>query len=120
MINWRIYLIGGLLAAMWAGSMYVAHLQTKVRNAEKAKADAEAQVIVTEGTAQAVDRVTLTERRITNEVYHVEKQIEALPSGDALVPDDVAAVWADGIDRLRLNTAEPTGDNSREPEGLPR
>ncbi len=120
MTNWRIYLIGGLLAAMWAGSMYVAHLQTKVRNAEKAKTDAEAQVIITEGTAQAVDRLVIEERTITQEVQNVVREIDALPTGEALVPDDVAAAWADGIDRLRNDTAKPDSDNSRKPEGLPR
>jgi hypothetical protein len=120
MTNWRIYLIGGLLAAMWAGSMYVAHLQTKVRNAEKAKSDAEAQVIVTEGTAQAVDRLVIQERTIAQEVQNVVREIDALPTGEALVPDDVAAAWANGLDGLRHDPAKPDGDNSRELEGLPR
>jgi hypothetical protein len=120
MIDLRAYLIGGSLLVMAAGAGYIAHLQTKARTAEKAAETAKAQTMVSEGTAQAVDRVTLTERRITNEVHYVEKQIEALPSGEALVPDDVARIWADGVDRLRNDTAKPDGDGAGEPEGLPR
>jgi hypothetical protein len=118
--NWRIYLLGGLLAAMFALSMYIAHLQTEMTKAKKAADVARAQTVVSDATAQAVDRVTLTERRITNEVRYVEKQIEALPSGEALVPDDVARIWGDGIDGLRNDTAKPDGDGAGEPEELPR
>jgi hypothetical protein len=118
MINWRIYLVGGLLAAVATGSMYVAHLQTKVRNAEKAKADAEAQLTVTEGTTQAVDRLVIQERTITQEVQNVVREIDALPNGSAPVPDDVASAWADGIDRLRDDATPPRGDGAGKPEEL--
>ncbi len=120
MTNWRIYLVGGLLAGMFGLSVYITHLQTKVRVAEKAKAKAEAQVTVSEGTAQAVDRLVIKERTITEEVTNVVRTIDALPTGEALVPDDVAAAWGSGIDGLRLDTAKPHGDDSRKPEGLPR
>ncbi|MCA3080547.1 MAG: hypothetical protein ING71_17365 [Rhodocyclaceae bacterium] len=114
----RLYIIGGLFASMFAGAFYIVHLQTETRKAKKAADDARAQSVVSEATAQAVDRVTLTERRITNEVHYVEKQIEALPSGEALVPDDVAAAWANGIDRLRLDKSA-TDQSARKHEGLP-
>lgn len=119
MINWRIYLTGGLLAAAAAGSMYVAHLQTEARTAKKAAADAEAQVTVSEGTAQAVDRLVIQERTITKEVENVVREITALPTGEALVPDDVAAAWASGIDGLRLNATDAQSDSAGKSEGLP-
>jgi hypothetical protein len=120
MINWRIYLLGGLLAAMFGLSMYIAHLQTKARTAEKAAETAKAQTMVSEGTAQAVDRLVIEERTITEEVQNVVREIDALPTGEALVPDDVAAAWGSGIDGLRDDAAKPDGDDSRKPEGLPR
>jgi len=120
MIDLRAYLIGGSLLVMAAGAGYISHLQTKARTAEKAAETAQAQTIVSEGTAQAVDRLVIEERNITHEVQNVVREIDALPTGEALVPDDVAAAWANGIDGLRLDTAEPDGDNSREPKGLPR
>ena len=120
MINWRIYLVGGLLAAAATGSMYISHLQTKARTAEKAAEAAQAQTIVSEGAAQAVDRLVIEERNITHEVQNVVREIDALPTGETLVPDDVAAAWGSGIDGLRNDTAKPDGDDSRELEGLPR
>jgi hypothetical protein len=120
MTNLRAYLIGGSLLVMAAGAGYIAHLQTETRKAQKAKADAEAQVTVTEGTAQAVDRLVIQERTITHEVQNVVREIDALPTGEALVPDDVAAAWGAGIDGLRHDATKPDGDDSRELEGLPR
>ena len=119
MIDLRGYIIGGSLLVFAAGAGYIAHLQTETRKAQKAKADAEAQVIVTEGTAQAVDRLVIQERTITKEVEHVVREIDALPTGEALVPDDVAAAWADGIDGLRDDTGETDGDSAGKSEGLP-
>jgi hypothetical protein len=120
MIDLRAYLIGGSLLVMAVGAGYIAHLQTKARTAEKAAEAAKAQTVISEGTAQAVDRLVIEERTITEEVTNVVRTIDALPTGEALVPDDVARIWADGVDRLRLDTAKPDGDNSRKPEGLPR
>ncbi|WP_313587137.1 hypothetical protein [Aquidulcibacter sp.] len=119
-MNWRIYLLGGLLAAMFALSMYIAHLQTEMTKAKKAADVARAQTVVSEATAQAVDRVTLTERRITNEVHYVEKQIEALPSGEALVPDDVARIWGDGIDSLRSHSTNAQDHGAAKSESVPK
>ena len=113
MINWRIYLLGGLLAAMFALSMYIAHLQTQKIKAEKAASDAQAQVTVSEGTAQAVDRLVIQERTITHEVLNVVREIDALPTGEALVPEDVADAWGSGIDGLRNSTSQPDGDYPR-------
>jgi hypothetical protein len=76
--------------------------------------------MVSEGTAQAVDRLVIEERNITHEVQNVVREIDALPTGEALVPDDVAAAWGSGIDGLRNDTAKPDGDGAGEPEGLPR
>jgi hypothetical protein len=120
MINLRAYLIGGSLLVMAAGAGCIAHLQTKARTAEKAAETAKAQTMVSEGTAQAVDRLVIEERNITREVENVVREIDALPTGEALVPDDVARIWADGVDRLRNDTAKPDGDGAGEPEGLPR
>jgi alkyl hydroperoxide reductase subunit AhpC len=100
--------------------MYIAHLQTKARTAEKAAAAAQAQTVVSDATAQAIDRLVIQERTITREVQNVVREIDALPTGEALVPDDVAAAWADGVDGLRQHTGEPDGDDSGKPEGLPR
>jgi hypothetical protein len=113
MIKWRVYLIGALLAAMFALSMYIAHLQTETAKAKQAAKIAQAQAVVSEATTKAIDRVTLTERRITNEVQYVTKEIEALPSANALVPDDVAAAWGNGIDGLRDGHAKPDSGDSR-------
>ena len=113
MTNWRIYLLGGLLAAMFALSFYIAHLQTEMTKAKKAATDAAAQVTVSEGTAQAVDRLVIQERTITREVQNVVREIDALPTGEALVPEDVADAWATGIDGLRNTTAAPDGDDPR-------
>ena len=112
-MNWRVYLLGGLLAAMFALSMYIAHLQTEMAKAKKAANDAAAQVTVTEGTAQAVDRLVIQERTITQEVQNVVREIDALPTGEALVPEDVADAWGSGIDGLRNTTSQPDGDDSR-------
>jgi hypothetical protein len=113
MINWRIYLVGGLLAAAATGSMYIAHLQTQKIKAEKAASDAQAQVTVSEGTAQAVDRLVIQERTITHEVQNVVREIDALPTGEALVPEDVADAWASGIDGLRQHSTNANGDDPR-------
>ena len=113
MINWRLYLVGGLLAAVATGSMYIAHLQTQKVKAEKAASDAQAQVTVSEGTAQAVDRLVIQERTITHEVQNVVREIDALPTGEALVPEDVADAWTTGIDGLRNTTGQPDGDYPR-------
>jgi hypothetical protein len=120
MTHWRFYLIGGLLASMFAVAFYIVHLQTETAKAKKAAVDAEAQTTIAEGTAQAIDRVTIKERTITNEVHNVVREIDALPSGEALVPDDVVDAWAGGIDGLRHDTAPPAGDSARKSEGLPK
>lgn len=112
-MNWRVYLVGAILAAAAMGSMYIAHLQTQKVKAEKAASDAQAQVTVSEGTAQAVDRLVIQERTITHEVQNVVREIDALPTGEALVPDDVAAAWATGIDGLRNTTSQLEGDDPR-------
>jgi hypothetical protein len=120
MIDLRTYLIGGSLLVMAAGAGYIAHLQTKARTAEKAAEVAKSQTMVSEGAAQAVDRLVIEERTITREVENVIREIDALPTGEALVPDDVADAWGSGIDGLRLDATKPDGDDSRKPAGLPR
>jgi hypothetical protein len=120
MIDLRAYLIGGSLLVMAAGAGYIAHLQTKARTAEKAAETAKAQTMVSEGTAQAVDRLVIEERNITHEVQNVVREIDALPTGEAPVPDDIANAWGSGIDGLRDDATKPDGDDSRKPEGLPR
>jgi hypothetical protein len=119
-MTFRLYLIGGLLASMFAVAFYIVHLQTEERKAKKAAEIAKAQSVVSEATAQAVDRVTLTERRITNEVHYVEKQIEALPSGEALVPPDVANAWAAGHDGLRSHSTNAQDNGAGKPKDLPQ
>jgi hypothetical protein len=113
MIDLRAYLIGGSLLVMAAGAGYIAHLQTKARTAEKAADVARAQTVVSEGVASAVDRTIIRERTITEETVNVIREIDALPSGEALVPDDVARVWGDGIDGMQHDTAKPDGDGSK-------
>jgi hypothetical protein len=112
-INWRFYLLGGLLAAMFALSMYIAHLQTEATKAKKAADVARAQTVVSEGVASAVDRTIIRERTITEETVNVIREIDALPSGEALVPDDVARVWGDGIDGMQHDATKPDGDGSK-------
>lgn len=112
-MNWRFYILGGLLAAMFALSMYIAHLQTEMTKAKKAATDARAQAVVSEGVASAVDRTIIRERTITQEVQNVVREIDQLPTGDALVPDDVSRIWADGVDSLHHDTAKPDGDGSK-------
>jgi hypothetical protein len=112
-MNWRFYVLGGLLAAMFALSMYIAHLQTEMTKAKKAAEIARAQTVVSEATAQAVDRVTLTERIVREETINVIREIDSLPNGEALVPDDVAAAWGSGIDGLRNDATKPDGDSSK-------
>ena len=113
MINWRIYLLGGLLAAMFGLSMYIAHLQTEMAKAKREAETARGQVTVSEGTAQAVDRLVIQERTITHEVQNVVREIETLPTGEALVPNDVATAWGDGIDGLRQHSNTAKGDDPR-------
>ena len=108
-----MYLLGGLLAAMFALSMYVAHLQTEMAKAKKAATDAQAQTVVSEGVASAVDRMVIRERTITEETVNVVREIDALPSGNALVPPDIVDAWAGGIDGLQHDTAKPDGDGSK-------
>lgn len=112
MINWRMYLLGGLLAAMFALSMYVAHLQTEMAKAKKAATDAQAQTVVSEGVASAVDRTIIRERTITEETVNVVREIDQLPSGNALVPSDVANIWANGIDGMYQHSSSADGDNT--------
>ena len=113
MITWRSYRLGGLLAAMFPLSMYVAHLQTEMAKAKKAATDAQAQTVVSEGVASAVDRMVIRERTITEETVNVVREIDALPSGNALVPPDIVDAWAGGIDGLQHDTAKPDGDGSK-------
>jgi hypothetical protein len=113
MINWRLYLFGGLLAAMFALSMYIAHLQTEMTKAKKAADVARAQTVVSDGVASAVDRTIIRERTITEETVNVIREIDALPSGEALVPSDVVDAWAGGIDGMHHDTAKPNGDGSK-------
>lgn len=116
----RLYIIGGLLASMFAGAFYIVHLQTETRKAKKAADVARAQSVVSEATAQAVDRVTITDRTITQEVTNVIREIDALPSGEALVPDDVARVWGDGIDGLRQHSTNAQDNGAGKPKDLPQ
>jgi hypothetical protein len=113
MINWRIYVLGGLLAAMFGLSIYIAHLQTEMIKAKKAATDAQAQTVVSEGIASAVDRMVIRERTITEETVNVIREIDALPSGEALVPSDVVDAWAGGIDGMHHDTAKPDGNGSK-------
>jgi hypothetical protein len=117
-INWRLYLLGGLLAAMFALSMYIAHLQTEMTKAKKAADVARAQTVVSEGVASAVDRTIIRERTITEETVNVIREIDALPSGEALVPDDVARIWGDGIDGLRSHSTNAQDNGSGKPESV--
>ena len=112
-MNWRFYILGGLLASLFAVAFYIAHLQTESRVAKKAASDARAQTVVSEGVASAVDRTIIRERTITEETVNVIREIDALPSGEALVPSDVVDAWSGGIDSLRLDTAKPDGDGSK-------
>ena len=112
-MNWRVYLVGGLLAAAATGSLYIAHLQTEMTKAKKAATDAQAQTVVSEGVASAVDRTIIRERTITQEVQNVIREIDALPSGEALVPSDVVDAWAGGVDGLHDDTAKPDSDGSK-------
>lgn len=119
MTNWRAYLIGGLLFVMTVMSGFIVKLQTDKKAAEEEAAAAKAQSTISEGTVQAVDRLLIEERRITEEVTNVVREIDALPSSKALVPDDVVAVWANGIDGLR-DSADPANDpDPGKPERLP-
>ena len=112
-MNWRIYLLGGLLAAMFALSMYIAHLQTEMTKAKKAATDARAQTTVSEGVASAVDRTIIRERTITEETVNVIREIDSLPSGNALVPSDIVDAWAGGIDGMHHDTGKPNSDGSK-------
>ena len=112
-MNWRIYVLGGLLASLFAVAFYIAHLQTEARVAKKAATDARAQTMVSEGVASAVDRTIIRERTITEETVNVIREIDALPSGEALVPSDVVDAWAGGVDSLHHDTAKPDSDGSK-------
>jgi predicted outer membrane lipoprotein len=111
--NWRLYILGGLLACLFAVAFYIAHLQTEARVAKKAATDARAQTVVSEGVASAVDRTIIRERTITQEVQNVVREIDQLPTGDALVPEDVADAWSSGIDSLQHDAAKPDSDGSK-------
>ena len=113
MTQWRLYLVGVLLAAMFAGAMYIAHLQTEMAKAKKAAHDAQVQSEINGTTAQAVDRLLVKEHIVREETINAIREIEALPTGEALVPDDVANAWADSFDRLHNATADAQGDNPR-------
>lgn len=120
MTNWRIYLVGCLFFVLWALSLYIVSLQAGKAKAEKEAQTEKAGNVISSGTAQAVDRLVIKERTITQEVQNVVREIDALPTGEALVPDDVANAWANGIDGVRNSTSQPDGEDSRELEGLPR
>lgn len=97
------------LAIVTAAGLYVWRLQVAATKAKPKIEAAQAQTRVEKSTVQAIDRVIITERRIKNEVRNVTRTIEALPSGDALVPADVASAWASGVDSMRDNAAQPSG-----------
>jgi hypothetical protein len=97
------------IAIVAAGGLYVWRLQVTAAKAKPKIEAAQAQTRVEKTTAQAIDRVIITERRITDEVRYATKTIDELPSGGALVPGDVASAWASGIDSLRDGTAQPGG-----------
>lgn len=120
MIDLRAYLIGGSLLVMAAGAGYIAHLQTKARTAEKAAEVAKAQTVVSDATAQAVDRVTLTERIVREETINVIREIDALPNSEALVPPDVANAWAAGHDGLRSHSTNAQDHGAGKPESVPK
>jgi len=118
-INFRIYLVGGLFFVLWALSLYIVSLQLGKAKAEKEAETEKAGNVISSGTAKAVDRLVIKERTITQEVQNVVREIDALPTGESLVPDDVAAAWAGGIDRLRDHSAKPDSDGAGKSEKLP-
>ena len=105
---------------MFAGAFYIVHLQTETRKAKKAADVAKAQSVVSEATAQAVDRVTLTERIVREETINVIREIEALPNSEALVPPDVARAWASGHDGLRSQSTNAQDHGAGKPESVPK
>jgi hypothetical protein len=114
MSNLRFYAIGGLFFALWALSIYIVSLQAGKAKAEKKAETEKAGNVISSGTAQAVDRLVIKERTITQEVQNVIREIAALPTGEAPVSEDVADAWAAGIDGLRDDaTAPPVSDNPR-------
>lgn len=119
MINWRIYLIGGVFFGLWALSLYIVNLQTGKAKAEKEAEAERAGNVISSGTAQTVDRLLVKEHVITKEVQDVVREIDALPTGEALVPDDVADAWASGIDGLRQHATNPEDTDTRKPKELP-
>ena len=120
MTNWRIYLVGGLLAAAAAGSMYIAHLQTEMAKAKQEIESIKGQVTVTEGTAQAVDRLVIEERTVREETINVIREIDSLENGQALVPSDVARIWGDGVDSVHQHANATDGQDSGNVEKLPK
>jgi hypothetical protein len=120
LIDLRAYLIGGSLLVMAAGAGYIAHLQTKARTAEKAAETAKAQTMVSEGTAQAVDRLVIEERIVREETINVIREIDGLENGQALVPSDVARIWGDGVDSVRQHANAIDGQDSGNVEKLPK
>ena len=119
MTNWRFYFVGGLFFILWALSLYIVSLQAGKAAAKKEAATERAGNVVSSGTAQAIDHLVIKERTITKEVENVVREVEALPTGEALVPDDVAAAWANGIDSLRAHAADADSDGSGKPEEVP-
>jgi len=115
MINWRYYLIGILLLVMTFGAFYIVHLQTEKIKADSAAEGAGIQNEVDGVTITAVDRVITKEHIVTQEVVNVIREIDALPSGEALVPPDVAAAWAAGIDGVRNTTSDVRREGAEKP-----
>jgi len=66
----------------------------------------------------ALEAVSVRERVVTRVVDRVVTQISESPNAEILVPSDIAAAWATGIDGLRddkpTGTA-PNADNVRGP-----
>ena len=120
MTTLRVYLIGGLLLIMAVMSGVIVKLQTEKKLAEEVAIAAKAQTVISEGTAQAVDRLVIKERTITQEVENVIREIDALPNSEALVPDDVSIAWGNGIDGLRHDTGKPDSDGAGKSEALPK
>lgn len=118
MTQWRLYLVGGLFFALWVLSLYIVSLQAGKAKAEKEAETERAGNVISAGTAQAVDRLLVKEHQVTREVQDVVREIDALPTGEALVPDDVANAWADGIDGLRNTPTNAQGSSSGSTEKL--
>lgn len=110
-MNWRLYAIAAVIASLFAGALYVRHLQNERVKAKMETVTTKAELETTKETIRITDRTVKREARISQEAKRASIPILQAEGADTPVPPDVANAWAASIERLRNNDATSLPDN---------